>query len=97
MADKHSGTLLGAGTALIAVGGIFMAVTGFEPTKTPGTVWANTWLVLGFAVVVLGTLIVAVGVVLHFRREVPGRLAPEAVPPPAVAALPADAIDRPTG
>jgi hypothetical protein len=50
------------------MGGIFMAVTGFEPAKNPSIVWANTWFDLGFAFVVLGALVVAAGVVMHFRR-----------------------------
>lgn len=70
-----------------------MAVTGLEPTKTPGTVWANSWFVLGFSFVMLGLVITGVGVVLHFRREVrPGSAPPavdaarglSAVTPPAV-------------
>ena len=74
---------------MLAAGSIFMAVTGFEPTKNPSTVWANSWFDLGFAFVVLGLVITAAGVVLHFRREVPPASAPPAVspadpPPPAI-------------
>ena len=93
MADRHAAALWTAGGALISVGGIFMAVTGFEPTKKPSIVWANSWFDLGFAFVVLGALAVAAGVVAHFRREVqPGRplpavnaaAGPAAATPPAV-------------
>jgi hypothetical protein len=71
----------------ITVAGIFMAVTGFEPAKNPSIVWANSWFDLGFAFVVLGALVVPVGVVMHFRREVQPGSAPIAVnaapePPP---------------
>jgi hypothetical protein len=61
------------------VGGIFMTVTGLEPTKTPGTVWANSWFDLGFAFVILGLVATGVGVVLHFRKEVQPTSAPPAV------------------
>lgn len=81
VADRHSGTLLGAGTVVVAVGGIFMGVTAAEPTKTPRPVWANDWFDVGFSCVILGLLIVAVGVYLHFRKD-----APE--PPAREAALP---------
>ncbi len=64
---------------MIAGGGIFMTVTGMEPTKTPGTVFANSWFDLGFAFVILGLLVTGIGVVLHFRREVQPRSAPPAV------------------
>ena len=89
MADKHTGALWAAGAALIAGGGIFMAVTGFEPTKTPETVWANSWFDLGFAFVILGLVITGVGVVVHFRREVQSGSVPAAVdsadgPPAAI-------------
>ena len=79
MADKHSAAFWAGGAALIAGGGIFMAVTGFEPTKTPGTVWANSWFDLGFAFVILGLVITGVGVVMHFHREVQPGSAPPAV------------------
>jgi tetratricopeptide (TPR) repeat protein len=46
-----------------------MAVTGFEPTKKPSTVWANSWFDLGLSVVILGLLIVAGGIFLHFRQD----------------------------
>lgn len=52
-----------------------MTVTGMEPTKTPGTVFANSWFDLGFAFVILGLLVTGIGVVLHFRREVQPRRA----------------------
>ena len=64
---------------MIAVGGIFMTVTGLEPTKTPGTVWSNSWFDLGFAFVILGLIVTGIGVVLHFRREVEPTSAPPAV------------------
>lgn len=80
MADKHTAAFWAGGAALIAVGGIFMAVTGVEPTKTPGTVWANSWFDLGFAVVILGLLITGIGIALHFRKEVqPGSAQPAAL------------------
>ncbi len=87
--DRHPASSWAGGAALIAAGSIFMAVTGFEPTKNPSTVWANSWFDLGFAFVVLGLVITAAGVVLHFRREVPPASAPPAVspadpPPPAI-------------
>ncbi len=87
--DRHTASSWAGGAALIAAGSIFMAVTGFEPTKNPSTVWANSWFDLGFAFVVLGLVITAAGVVLHFRREVPPAGAPPAVspadpPPPAI-------------
>ena len=65
VADRHTAALWTAGGALISVGGIFMTVTGFEPTKKPSIVWANSWFDLGFAFVVLGALVVAAGVVAH--------------------------------
>lgn len=37
MADKHTAAFWAGGAALIAVGGIFMGVTGFEPTKKRGS------------------------------------------------------------
>ena len=92
MADRHTAALWTAGGALISVGGIFMTVTGFEPTKKPSIVWANSWFDLGFAFVVLGALIVAAGVVMHFRREVqPGSALPavNATAGPAAATPPA--------
>jgi hypothetical protein len=52
VADKHTGVLWAAGGALIVMGGIFMAVTGFERAKNSSTVWANSWFDLGFAFVV---------------------------------------------
>ena len=92
VADRHTAALWTAGGALISVGGIFMTVTGFEPTKKPSIVWANSWFDLGFAFVVLGALIVAAGVVMHFRREVqPGSALPavNATAGPAAATPPA--------
>lgn len=82
VADKHTAAFWAGGPALIAVGGIFMTVTGFEPTKDPSTVWANSWFDLGFAFVILGLVITAVGVVMHFRREMPSASAPPAVSSP---------------
>lgn len=77
MAEKHTATAWTGGGALIAAGGIFMAVTGFEPTKKPGTVWANSWFDLGFAFVLLGMVITGIGIVLHFRKEAgPGSTPP---------------------
>lgn len=69
MADKHTGAIWAGGAALIATGGIFMAVTGFEPTAKPRTIWANSWFDVGLALVILGLLITLVGVVFHFRKE----------------------------
>ena len=93
VADKHSAAFWVGGAALIAGGGIFMAVTGFEPTETPGTVWANSWFDLGFAFVILGLVITGFGVVMHLRREVQPGSAPPAVsatngPPTATPAPP---------
>jgi hypothetical protein len=94
VADRHTAALWTAGGALISVGGIFMAVTGFEPTKKPSTVWANSWFDVGFAFVVLGAVIVAIGTVVHFRREVPGGSTPPAVdPPPGPAAVTPPVVD----
>jgi tetratricopeptide (TPR) repeat protein len=72
VADRHSGTVLAAGGVVAAVGGIFMGVKGFEPTKKPSTVWANSWFDVGLSVVILGLLIVAGGVFLHFRKDARG-------------------------
>jgi len=71
VADKHSGTLLAAGTLMAAVGGVFMGVTALEPTKTPQPVWASDWFVTGFAFVILGLLTGGGGVYLNFRRAGP--------------------------
>jgi hypothetical protein len=81
MADKHTAAIWTGGCALIATGGIFMAVTGFEPTKEPGSVWANTWFDLGFSFVILGLLVTVIGVVLHFRKEVEPVNVPRTVNP----------------
>jgi hypothetical protein len=61
VADKHTAALWTGGGALIAAGGIFMAVTALELTKKPGTVWANSWFDLGFALVMLDLLITVTG------------------------------------
>jgi hypothetical protein len=81
MADKHTAAIWTAGGALIAAGGIFMAVTGFEPTEKPRSVWANTWFDLGFAFVILGLLVTVMGVGLHFRKEVESPNAPPTINP----------------
>jgi hypothetical protein len=57
----------------------------------PSTVWANSWFEPGFAFVALGLVITAVGVVMHFRREVPSASPPSAVSP---ADAPSPAIPR---
>jgi len=80
MADRHSGTLLGVAAVTVAIGGIFMGVTGFEPTKMPRTVWANSWFDLGFAIVILSGLIAVVGFYQNFRKAVPKPPAPKLVP-----------------
>lgn len=54
---------------MVTAGGVFMAVTAFEPSKTPHSVWANAWFDVGFGFVILGLLIGAAGFYLHFRRE----------------------------
>jgi NB-ARC domain-containing protein len=81
MADRHSGTLLGVAAVTVAIGGIFMGVTGFEPAKTPRTVWANSWFDLGFAIVIFSGLIAAAGFYQNFWKEVPKPPAPELAPP----------------
>jgi hypothetical protein len=100
MADKHTAAIWTGGGALIAAGGIFMAVTGFEPTKKPATVWTNSWFDLGFAFVILGLLITGVGVALHFRKEAEPDTTPPVVNPdefnPSLAPLPPPELGRET-
>lgn len=79
MADKHTAAFWTGGAALIAAGGIFIAVTALEPTKKPGTVWANSWFDLGFALVMLGLLVTIIGTVLHFIKEAEPTSAPPSV------------------
>jgi len=63
--DKHSSVLLAAGSVMAATGGTFMAVT---PSKISAAIWANAWFSAGFACVVVGLALAALGVYLHFRR-----------------------------
>jgi hypothetical protein len=60
---------MGAGAVMVTAGGVFMAVTGFEPSKFPRSVWANAWFDLGFGFLIAGLLIVALGLYIHFRKR----------------------------
>jgi hypothetical protein len=70
-ADGHSAALIGAGSAAVTVGGIFMAVTTLEPSKTPKSVWVNAWFDVGFGFLVAGLIIVAFGLYLNFGKREP--------------------------
>lgn len=54
---------------MVTAGGVFMAVKAAEPSKKPSSVWSNTWFAAGFGALVLGLLIAAAGIYLHFRSE----------------------------
>jgi hypothetical protein len=54
---------------MVTAGGVFMAVTALEPSKTSPSVWANAWFDIGFGFVILGLLVAAAGFYFHFRRE----------------------------
>jgi hypothetical protein len=74
---------------MVTVGGAFMAVAALEPSKTPRPVWANGWFDLGFAFVILGLLIAAIGLFLHFRRERPPSPAGKPAVPAEIPGTPA--------
>src|SRR6266571_2774871 len=83
--DRHSGALIAAGSVMVTVGGIFMAVTALEPSKTPISIWVNVWFDVGFGFLVAGLIIVAFGLYLNFRKQKP-ESSEEAEPQPVPAA-----------
>lgn len=85
-ADRHSATLLTAGGVAVTVGGVFMAVTALEPSKTPRSIWANAWFATGFGCLAVGVMLALLGLYLHFRRPKPTSPAPEATEPAPVTA-----------
>lgn len=64
--DKHSSVLLAAGGVIAAAGGAFMTVT---PTKSSASDWTNTWFSAGFACVIIGLCLAALGLFMHFNRQ----------------------------
>ena len=75
---------MAASGVVVTVGGIFMAVTAFEPSNPPPSVWANAWFDAGFAFVVIGLAVLAIGLFLHFRPSTPAAgLPPASEPDPA--------------
>jgi hypothetical protein len=46
-----------------------MAVTGSEPSPKPRSVFANDWFVVGAVFVIIGLLMAAIGLYLHFRKK----------------------------
>jgi hypothetical protein len=67
--DRHSATLEGASVVLVTAGGVFIAVTALEPTKSPHPVWGNGWFDAAFALVIFGLLIGLIGFYHHFHHE----------------------------
>ncbi len=80
MASPHTGPLIAASAVLAAVGGSFMAVTASEPSKAPRSVLANGWFDFGLAFVILGLVILAIGLFLHFRNRASKRIEVEITP-----------------
>lgn len=84
VADRHSGTLLGAGGVLVTAGGTFMAVTALEPSRISKSIWGNSWFDTGFACLIVGLAFAALGVYLNYRKQRPASAdAERAGPAPA--------------
>lgn len=74
---------------VVAAGAALMTVEALEPSKKPHSIWANTWFDVGFACLIAGLVIAAVGLYLHLRhRRMPSTVPAGRMNPPASARQP---------
>ena len=92
---------------MVTAGAAFMAVTALEPSKNSKSIWANSWFDTGFACLIVGLVLAALGVYLNYHRQKPtstavtraepvtefARLGPR-IPPLLVKVLPGISFER---